>query len=346
MKSAVFHGKHQLCIEEKPIPELRDDEVLIKVMACGVCGTDIHIYEGDEGAAKCPAGTTLGHEFSGVIEKLGKRVNAFKEGDRVCVDPNQLCGACYYCKSGMGHFCEQMTGIGTTADGGFSQYCAVPQSQVCHIAPNTSFEQAAMAEPVSCCLHGIDLCQITCSDTVAIIGGGMIGLIMVQLAKLSGAHTVILIEPVASKREIARKLGADILIDPFQEDAKERLNQEGVRRIGVVIECVGSPETIENALKIAGCKSTVMLFGLTKPQAKIAIKPFDLFKKELTIRASYINPYTMPRAVELINSGKIDVSTMVYEMCSLPDLAEIIADPARRSLGKYIVRPWMTERSE
>lgn len=172
MKSAVFHGKHQLCIEEKPIPELRDDEVLIKVMACGVCGTDIHIYEGDEGAAKCPAGTTLGHEFSGVIEKLGKRVTAFKEGDRVCVDPNQLCGACYYCKSGLGHFCEQMTGIGTTADGGFSQYCAVPQSQVFRIAPNTSFEQAAMAEPVACCLHGIDLCQIKCSDTVAIIGGG------------------------------------------------------------------------------------------------------------------------------------------------------------------------------
>lgn len=171
-------------------------------------------------------------------------------------------------------------------------------------------------------------------------------MIMLQLARLSGALTVILIEPVASKREIARKLGADICIDPFQESVKERLRQAGVGRVGIVIECVGSSATIQNALEIAGCKSTVLLFGLTKPQAEVAIKPFELFKKELTIRASYINPYTMPRAVDLINSGRIDVSSMIYTVCDLADLAEVIEDPVRRSLGKYIVSPWMAERSE
>lgn len=345
MKSAVFCGKHSLVIEEKALAEIKNDDVLIKVMACGVCGTDVHIFEGDEGAAECPAGTTLGHEFSGVIEKHGKDVMAFKEGDRVCIDPNKLCGQCYYCKNGIGHFCERMTGIGTTVDGGFAQYCVVPQSQIYKIAKDTTFEQAAMAEPLSCCLHGIDMCDMKCSDTAAIIGGGMIGMIMVQLAKLSGAHTVVLIEPVETKRETAKKLGADILIDPFSEDIKEILDKEGIRRIGTVIECVGSPATIENALDIAGFQSTVMLFGLTKPQATVALKPFDLFKKELTVRSSFINPYTMSRAVALIDSGKIDVSTPVFGECGLEDLPGILADPPRRSFGKYIVKPWMAERS-
>lgn len=343
MKSVVFHGKHNISIDEKPMPAINDNEVLLKVMACGVCGTDVHIYEGDEGAAKCPAGTTLGHEFSGVVEQLGKNVTGYRVGDRVCVDPNQPCGMCYYCQRGLVHFCEHMVGIGTTVDGGFAQYCAVPQSQIYPIADHTTFEQAAMAEPLSCCLHGIDLCDIQCADTVAVIGGGMIGLIMLQLAKLSGAHTIILIEPIESKREIGKKLGADICVDPFTEDIKERLTRENIHRISVVIECVGSAATIANALDIAGKKSTVMLFGLTQPQAEVPIKPFDLFKKEITIRSSFINPNTQPRAVELINTKKIDVSSMIYEVCGFEELTEILQDPKRRSQGKYIVNPWKNE---
>ncbi|HEX2949981.1 MAG TPA: zinc-dependent alcohol dehydrogenase family protein [Armatimonadota bacterium] len=340
MKSVVFHGKHNISIDEKPMPAINDNEVLLKVMACGVCGTDVHIYEGDEGAAKCPAGTTLGHEFSGVVEQLGKNVTGYRVGDRVCVDPNQPCGVCYYCQRGLVHFCEYMVGIGTTVDGGFAQYCAVPQSQIYPIADHTTFEQAAMAEPLSCCLHGIDLCDIKCADTVAVIGGGMIGLIMLQLAKLSGAHTTILIEPIESKREIGKKLGADICIDPFAEDVKERLARENIHRISVVIECVGSAATIKNALDIAGKKSTVMLFGLTQPQAEVPIKPFDLFKKEITIRSSFINPNTQPRAVELINTKKVDVASMIYEVCGFEELTEILQDSKRRSQGKYIVNPW------
>lgn len=113
MKAAVFYGKHDLRIEDIAMPELKDDEVLVKVMACGICGTDIHIFEGDEGAAAMPRGTVLGHEFSGIVEKTGRNVKNIKIGDRVCVDPNKLCGNCYYCKSAIGHFCENIVGIGT-----------------------------------------------------------------------------------------------------------------------------------------------------------------------------------------------------------------------------------------
>lgn len=339
MKSAVFFEKHKLVIENIETPMPGANEVLIKVMACGICGTDVHIFEGDEGAAATPAGTVLGHEFSGVVEKVGSAVTDYKVGDRVCVDPNKLCGDCYYCRNGIGHFCDNMIGIGTTVNGGFSEYCVVPVSQLYKISDKTTFEQAAMAEPVACCLHGIDMCDISCGDTVMVIGGGMIGLITLQLAKLKGASRLILVEPVEAKREHAKKLGADLCIDPFKDDVKAVLKANSVERINTVIECVGNIKTMEQAVSYASKKSTVMLFGLTGPDDTLTIKPFELFKKEIVLKASYINPYTQTRAIQLIDSGKIDVSSMIYSVNSLDELPEILADNVRRRQGKFIIKP-------
>lgn len=339
MKSAVFYEKHKLVIENIETPTPGENEVLIKVMACGICGTDVHIFEGDEGAAATPAGTVLGHEFSGVVEKVGANVIDYKVGDRVCVDPNKLCGDCYYCRNGIGHFCENMIGIGTTVNGGFSEYCVVPVSQLYKVSDKTTFEEAAMAEPVACCMHGIDMCDISCGDTVMVIGGGMIGLIMLQLAKLKGAAKLIIVEPVEAKREHAKRLGADICINPFSDDVKAVLKANNIERINTVIECVGNVKTMEQAISYAGKKSTVMLFGLSKPDDTLPIKPFELFKKEIVLKASYINPYTQTRAIELINSGKIDVSSMIYSVNSLDELPEILADNERRRQGKIIIKP-------
>ncbi len=178
MKAGVFFGDNDLRVTDVEKPVAGPDEVLIKVMACGICGTDVHIFCGDGGCFPTPPQTILGHEFSGVVEAVGADVKGIKPGERVCVDPNKLCGECEYCKNGIGHFCESMTGIGTGVNGGFAEYCAVPQSQVYKIGDNTTFEAAAMTEPLSCCVHGIDMCEIKPGDTVTIIGGGMIGMIM------------------------------------------------------------------------------------------------------------------------------------------------------------------------
>jgi threonine dehydrogenase-like Zn-dependent dehydrogenase len=339
MKAGVFFSENNLKVMEieKPVP--KSDEVLIKVMACGICGTDVHIFCGDEGCFPTPSGTVLGHEFSGIVEAVGENVKEIQIGDRVCVDPNKLCNECYYCKNGLGHFCEAMTGIGTGVNGGFAQYCAVPQSQVYKIGKNTTYEMAAMTEPVACCVHGIDMCNISCGDTVAVIGGGMIGMIMLQLAKLSGAGKLIMIEPVAEKREIAHRLGADICIDPITENTKEVLSQNGIKRISCVIECVGKPGTMEQAIEIAGKSSVVMMFGLTAPNDKISVKPFEIFKKEIVLKASFINPYTQKRALELIDNGKIDVSSVVYACESLDKLPEILSNPQLRAKGKFIINP-------
>ena len=335
MKAAVFYGKNDLRIEEREVPTPKNDEVLIKVHACGICGTDVHIYHGDEGAAKTPCGTVIGHEFAGEVVKVGADVKTLAVGDRVCVDPNQLCGRCEPCLTGRGHYCEHMTGIGTTVDGGFEEYVAVPYYQAYRFDEALTYEEAAMTEPVSCCLHGIDLCDINPGDTVAVIGCGMIGLLMLQLAKSKGAAKLIAIEPVESKREAALKLGADVVYDPTVASNEQIAAECG--RISNVIECVGRVNTMQSAIEIAGTQSTVMLFGLTAPNDVIPVKPFTLFKKEIVLKASFINPYTFTRALAMIGSKKIDVSSMVWKKESLDNLPEILEKPELRREGKVII---------
>ncbi len=341
MKSAVFYGKHDLRVEERALPVIGPKDVLIQVKACGVCGTDVHIYEGDKGAAEVTPPTILGHEFSGIVKEVGAEVTAYQAGDRVCVDPNCYCGACEPCRNGVAHYCEHMIGYGTTMDGGFAEFCAVNERQVYKLGENTSFEQGAMTEPVACCLHGIDMCGIRPGSQAVVIGGGMIGLLMLQLAKLEGAARVALLEPVAEKREVAKKLGADVCLDPLHDDVKEGLKKAGLTWVNTVIECVGRPSTIEQAIEIAGNKAVVMMFGLTKPDETISVKPFQIFQKELELKASYINPYTQKRALDLIDSGRLDVESMIYGVYGLEKLQEILGDPAARAKGKYIIAPGM-----
>lgn len=339
MRGAVFYGKHDLRMEDCPMPMVGEEEVLIEVKACGVCGTDVHIYEGDEGAAQVTPPTILGHEFSGVVAAVGGKVRDFQKGDRVCIDPNYYCGSCEFCRNGVAHYCTRMTGYGTTVNGGFAQYCSVNEKQVYHLGDHTSFEEGAMAEPVACCLHGIDMCNIRPGQHVLVFGGGMIGLLMVQLVKLEGAAKVILAEPVESKRKTGEKLGADITVDPLAKDLEKVLQEKGIHQIDVVIECVGKPATIEQAIKVAGKKSVVMMFGLTKPDETISVRPFEIFQKEIELKSSYINPYTQGRALELIDSGRLDVGSMVCEICGLDKLDAILSDPALRAKGKYIIAP-------
>lgn len=339
MKSAVFYGKHDMRVEDSLMPVVGPHDVLVKVKACGICGTDVHIYEGDEGAAKTTPPTILGHEFSGEIVEVGEAVTSCKVGDRVCIDPNDYCGNCRFCRDGLAHYCEHMIGYGTTESGGFAEYCRVPEKQVYILGDNTSYLQGAMGEPVACCLHGIDMCEITPGSHVVVIGGGMIGLVMMQLAKLAGASRIALLEPVAGKREVAKQLGADVCIDPLTENVREVLEANGMPHINCVIECVGRTSTIEQAIDIAGPKAVVMMFGLTKPEETISLKPFQVFKKEIVLKASFINPYTHRRALDLIDSGRLDVTSMIHEVCGLEKLADILSDPALRAQGKYVIDP-------
>ena len=337
MKAAVYFGKHDLRVTDVDEGVIGDNQVRVNVKYCGVCGTDIHIYEGEGGSAAVIPPTVIGHEFSGVVSAIGKNVKSVQVGNRVAVDPNDMCGECYFCKNAQAHFCTNSIGIGTTYPGGFAEYVIVREKQIFKIPDSMSFETAALVETVSCCLHGIDLCSIKTGQTVLIIGAGPIGLLMLQLAKMSGAGKIIVSEIVSEKREIALKYGANIVIDPMNEDIGAVLSANSTN-VGCVIECVGSVKTVEQAIKYAGKGATVMLFGLTPPNATVSIKPYEVFKKELKITASFINPYTFERAIEVLALGKVKVDEIITDILPLDEINKVFEDQNYRNRGKVLIK--------
>lgn len=337
MKAAVYHGKQDLRVEEVAQKEVKDNEVLIRVKYCGVCGTDIHIFNGDGGSFEVTPPLIPGHEFSGVVEKVGGKVTTVKPGDRVSADPNDMCGECYFCKNAKQHFCTNNIGIGTTVDGGFAEFVVMREKQVYKIADHLSFLEAAMAEPIACCLHGIDLCHIKSGSSVLVMGGGPIGMIMMQLAKNAGAAKVIMSEPVEVKRDLALKLGATKVINPIEEDVLRAL-KEYCKNVDVVIECVGNIHTQEDAVKFAGKGATIMYFGLASPDDSFPIKPDDIFKKELKITSSFINPYTFERAIQVLESKTIDLESLITNIVPLDDIADVFIKPEYRRTGKVMIQ--------
>lgn len=337
MKAAVYHGPGDLRVEEVPVRKLKDNEVKIQVKYCGICGTDIHIFHGDGGCCDVTPPLVPGHEFSGVVAEVGAGVKTVKVGDRVTGDPNDMCGECYFCKNGMQHFCKNNIGIGTTVDGGFAEYVIMREKQVYKVSDELSFIEAAMAEPISCCLHGIDLCNIKAGDTVLVMGGGPIGMIMMQLAKNAGASKVIMSEPVEEKREQALKLGATKTIDPLHEDV-EAVLAEYCENVNVVIECVGNVHTQADAVRFAGKGATIMYFGLAAPEESFPIRPDDIFKKELHITSSYINPYSFERAIQILESGTVELESLITNVVPLDNIADVFTKPEYRRTGKVMIQ--------
>lgn len=178
MRAAVFHGPHDIRLSEVTVPEPQKGWVLIKVKACGICGTDVHINEGE---APAISPVILGHEFAGEVVAVGSGVTRLSIGDKVAVDPNIACGQCPQCRAGKVHLCDRLQAIGVTLNGGFAEYCMVPEVQAHRFEEGLSFVEAAMVEPVACCLHGIDLAGMRAGESVAIFGAGFIGLILLQL---------------------------------------------------------------------------------------------------------------------------------------------------------------------
>ena len=335
MRAAAFLGNKTFEVQEREIPHAGPGEVVIRNMACGVCGTDVHIYHGEPGSADVNPPVVLGHEYAGEVVETGEGVTALKAGDHVTVDPNIYCGACEYCQNGKKQLCETMQAIGVTRDGGFAQYSVVPVSQAFKLSEDLPYEWGAMAEPVACCLHGIDLAGIRPGDTVCIVGGGAIGLIMLQLAKLSGAARLVVSEPNQKRREAALKLGATLAIDPTDPKAKESMACEA----NVVIECVGNTPAVQSAFDFAKKGATIVLFSVPKVDGTFQLPLFDMYKKELTVKGSFVNPDTHHRAVQLLNAGKLDFTPIITHRFPLGKMEEAIAEQMSSESIKVVVCP-------
>lgn len=325
MKASRFLGNKTFAVADLPTPHAGPGELVLRNQVCGVCGTDVHIYHGEPGSADVNPPVVLGHEYSGEVVEVGEGVTAFAVGDHVTVDPNIYCGHCAYCQNGKKQLCPSMEAIGVTRDGGFAQYSLIPAAQAFKLEPTVPWEAAAMAEPLACCLHGIDLAGIQVGDKVCVVGGGAIGLLMVQLAKLSGASQIVLSEPNEKRRQVGLQLGANTALDPTRPDAQEAFAQVLDGGANVVIECVGNVPAVKSAFQFAGKGATVLLFSVPKVDATFDLPLFDVYKKELTIKGSFVNPDTHARAVALINSGKVDFGPIITHRFTLDQLPEAIA---------------------
>jgi len=235
------------------------------------------------------------------------------------------------------HLCESMEALGVTLDGGLAEYSLAPATQ-CHVLPaGMPAAWGAFVEPVACCVHGIDLAGIRPGYSVVVMGGGTIGLILLQLARISGAATLIVSEPVRKKRELALELGATLAVDPLSSDLESEVRAVLPAGADVVIEAVGRPETVEAALGIATRGGCVLLFGVSPEGAKVTVSPFAIYKKELRVQGSYVNPFTFSRAISLLASGAVKVEPLVERVVSLGDLPLVLASGPSAGGAKTLV---------
>ena len=337
MKAARFLGNKTFEVTELPQPHAGPGELVLRNRVCGVCGTDVHIYHGEPGSADVCPPVVLGHEYSAQVVEVGEGVSGFTVGDHVTVDPNIYCGRCNPCQNGRKQLCLHMEAIGVTRDGGFAQYSQIPASQAFKLDPQVPWEAAAMAEPLACCVHGIDLAGIRPGQKVCVVGGGAIGLIMVQLAKLSGAARILLSEPNEKRRQVGLQLGADAAIDPTQPGWDQLFSREMGEGAQVVIECVGNVTAVKSAFQFAAKGATILLFSVPKVDSTFELPLFDVYKKELTIKGSFVNPDTHARAVALINSGKVDFGPIVTHRFTLDQLPQAIAMQMSEESIKVVV---------
>lgn len=316
MKALVFREAYDIYIDEYPTPSIGDDDVLVKVLACGVCGTDIHILRGEH-IVKFPV--IPGHEFCGRIVQAGDNVNNVKVGDLVTIDPNIVDQTCFFCRRGEIQLCENLTAIGVNFNGGFAEYCCVPAKQALEVPSDMIPEEAAMTEPVACCIHGVDRLGLIEGQSVVIQGAGSIGLIILQILKSGGAYPIIVSEPDEKKRNLALNFGADVVLDPNDSNLQSEITELTKVGADIVIESAGVLAASQMAAKLARRGGTVLHFGVLPAEQMIQVSPYEIYYKELKIIGSFVNPFTHSRAIKMISSGKVNIKPLITHKFALCD---------------------------
>ena len=339
MRSNYFMGNQRFEMHTGTVPVPAKKEVLVKVMSCGICGADVHIYHGEPGSAEVVPPVVLGHEFSGIVEAAGEEVTLFKKGDHVAIDPNIYCGLCRSCRMGRKQNCEHLVALGVNINGGFAEYAICPETQCFLVSDDIPFDVAAMTEPLACVIHGTDRANILPGQNVLVIGGGTIGQLMAQMARLSGAGIVMLSEPIEARRRIGLAIGADYVLDPQDDLPGQIAACTSGAGADIIIECVGTQPAVHQAIACAGPGTTVLLFSVPRPNAEISLPLFDVYKKELKIIGSIINPDTHQRAINLINSRKLRIAELITHSYGLEDLEQGIRMQMSSESVKVVIHP-------
>jgi threonine dehydrogenase-like Zn-dependent dehydrogenase len=335
--AAKFKGEGKFELEEVSEPFIKNDsEVLLEVKAASICGTDVHILEVPPGHPANPD-TILGHEYTGEVKEVGKNVKSLKVGDRVVIDPNITCGYCEYCKRGMVNSCINMTTLGIFIDGGFARYNVAPEKALYKISSSVPAEIAALAEPLSCVLNGVNKIRFNLGENLLILGAGPIGLYYTLFYRASGAGKIIVAELNPYRREFAKKCGASLVVDPAKENLFEIVMDETKIGVDIVIDAVGNQ--LGSALKFVKKGGTILLFGMNE-SALPSVKQYDITRNEINIVGTYIAKWTFPQAVKILESGSLkNLENLITHKISLKEIKKGIEIMKKGEGIKIIVTP-------
>jgi len=330
MKAVRFYAPQDIRLEEVETPKIGPDEILVKVEIALTCGTDVKMYRRGHPLVTPPL--IFGHEFAGVVAEVGRKVTRFKEGQRIVAANSAPCNTCYFCKIGKPNLCERLleTLIGFSVSGAYAEYVRVPASIVkqntYELPNNVSFEEAALLEPLACVVNGNAEANIKIGDTVVVIGAGPIGLMHVQLAKISGAKNVICTDLREERLKIAAEVGADTLINASEEDQLKRVKDvtDGLGA-DVVIEAVGLPQTWELAVDMTRKAGTTILFGGCPSGTKITLDTQRIHYEDLTIKGVFHHtPLSVKRAYELITSKLFNGRPLITDKMPLSEVEQAL----------------------
>lgn len=315
MKAYVIENAKNGIVKDVEIPVPNEDQVLIKVMIAGLCGTDAHIFKGSY-YSDFPL--IPGHEFAGIVEKVGKNVKNFKVGQRVTADPNIFCEKCTYCQQNIQNFCKDFDAVGVTLDGAMAQYVLAPESCVFDIE-GMDFTTAGMIEPLSCVVYGQKRARPEVGDSVLIFGAGPIGLMHLQLAKHNGAAFAAVVDVRQDRLDLAKKLGANLTVTSDKIDTLKEQFPEG---FNLVIDSTGVPKVVENALTFVKNAGTFLIFGVCPQGSKIEVDPYDVYKRDIKIVGSFALKKTFQPAINLLKNNVIDVKSLIGAKITLDEMPE------------------------
>ena len=321
MKGMLLSAYKQLDLVDMPSPQPAEDELLIRIKACGICGSDVHGYDGSTGRRLPPI--VMGHEAAGVVESVGSAVSDFRPGDRVTFDSTVYCGKCFFCQRGDVNLCDNREVIGVSTSGfrrmgAFAEFVTVPARIAYKLPDNMPFEHAAMIEAVSVAVHAVSLTPIELEDTVVVVGAGMIGLLVLQAARLAGAGQVVVFDLDDTRLELARGLGATHTINSRQADLiPQVLDLTGGRGAEAAIECVGATIPVKLALDSVRKGGAVTLVGNVSPTIEFGLQ--SVVTRQIRVQGSCASSGEYPACISLISRGAIRVDQLISAVAPLED---------------------------
>lgn len=336
MKAVEVAKPKVLSVVERPIPEIKPDEVLVKVKAAGICGSDVHIYHGKNAFATYPR--VVGHEFAGEITKVGAKIQNVQAGDRVAVDPVIACGHCYPCRVGRPNVCKSLNVLGVHRDGGYQEYVAVAGAQVHKLPPHISWEMAALVEPYTIAAQVIDRGRLTAGDAVLICGAGPIGLIILQAVKMAGARVAIM-DMIETRLNRAQEMGADLVINARTSDLTKEMaaftDNEGA---SLIFEATGNISVLETCIhRIASPAGRVVVLGFSTEPVKIP--QVDIMSRELEIIGTRLNNNKFPQVIEWFAKGLVQPEKILTHTFPFTEAEQAFAcmDTNPEEVGKIVL---------